>query len=154
MTASLEPSDETYQLAERFLRVLRSLDRLTKIKPDQHIEQLNLNQLRTLIQIRNYPGISQKDIAEKLEITPASVSIAIRQMEEINLVERIADSDDGRIMRLYLGAFGKKIVRETETAQIATVANLLTPLNSEEQRMLIELLEIALKHSQIDPPAS
>lgn len=137
-------NDGTDILAGRFLRAVQSLERLLKLKPNSIVESLTVNQLRTLLMIRTHPGIVQKDIAERLSITSASVSVAIRQMEEVNLVTRQPDETDGRMMRLYLGETGREIVEEAEGMQLLTISEMLKRLTIEQQQQLVSLLERTL----------
>jgi DNA-binding MarR family transcriptional regulator len=48
------------------------------------------------------PGLSQKEIADLLEVEPISVARLVDRMEAGGLVERRADEDDRRIWRLHL----------------------------------------------------
>jgi len=134
----------TEKLAGRLLHAMQSINQVIKINPDSVIGTLNVNQVRMLVQIRNQPGIAQKDIAERLSLSPASVSIAIRQMEEVELIQRRPDDEDGRIMRLYLDKEGTAIVKESESQQIAILSELLSALSAEHQKLLIDLLDEAL----------
>lgn len=135
----------TDRLAARFLGVFARLLELTKPEnPDDVVAQLSVKQLQALDLIRREPGISQKALAERLEVTSASVSIWIGKMLESKLVERWVHEDDARMMRLYLGRYGQKLVRQVEQAQIDVIADLLSSLPLEEQQSVIETLERAL----------
>jgi DNA-binding MarR family transcriptional regulator len=135
----------TQQLATRFLSVLTAMLRLTKMdNPDNVVAQLSVKQLQALDLIHREPGISQKALAERLEVTSASVSIWIGKMLEAKLVERWAHNDDARVMHLYLGPYGRELVNKLEQAQIETIADLLSDLPQEEQQMVVETLERAL----------
>lgn len=54
-------------------------------------------------------GQSQKEIAEKLKITPATLTVMLKRMEKVNLVERKQDVEDQRISRVYLTDRGREI---------------------------------------------
>jgi DNA-binding MarR family transcriptional regulator len=145
MTHTPATDIETYTLAERFLGVFLRLTQLTEDEtPDDVVAQLNVNQLRALNLIYREPGISQKALAERLEITPASVSVSIGKMLDAELVEKHHDDADGRFTRLYLGSRGQELVRKVESAQTRTIAELLGGLPPEEQRNVVETLERAL----------
>lgn len=132
------------KLARQLLRAMQSMNQIIKIRPDSVIGTLNVNQARTLIEIRNQPGIAQKDIAQRLDISAASVSIAIRQMEDVDLIERRPDPEDGRLMRLYLGKHGREIVQETESQQLAILEEMLSALTPVKQQQLVDLLGEAM----------
>jgi DNA-binding MarR family transcriptional regulator len=140
----------TYDLATRFLGVFTTIFQLTKVEnPDNVVAQLSVKQLQALDLIRREPGISQKALAERLEVTSASVSIWIGKMLESKLVERWAHNDDARVMHLYLGPYGRELVNKLEQAQISTIAELLSDLPLEEQQLVVETLERALAlHAQ------
>jgi DNA-binding MarR family transcriptional regulator len=135
----------TYELALRFLGVFTTMLQLTKVEnPDNVVAQLSLKQLQALDLIRREPGISQKALAERLEVTSASVSIWIGKMLESKLVERWAHNDDARVMHLYLGPYGRELVSKYEQVQIQNIADLLSDLPPEEQQLVVETLERAL----------
>ncbi len=145
MTGQKQEHHETQKLAERFLGVFLRLTQLTRDEtPDDLIAQLNVNQLRALNLIYNKPGISQKALAEELEITSASVSVSISKMLEAGLVEKYHDEEDGRYIHLYLGPRGRELVRRVEAAQVNSIAELLAGLPLDEQRGIVEALEHAL----------
>jgi DNA-binding MarR family transcriptional regulator len=48
------------------------------------------------------PGLSQKELAELLEVEPITVARLIDRLQEHKLVERRADPDDRRVWRLHL----------------------------------------------------
>jgi DNA-binding MarR family transcriptional regulator len=146
MSSRKDTQAVTYELAARFLGVFTTLFELTKPEnPDNVVAQLNVKQLMALDLIRREPGISQKALAEQLEVTPASVSIWINKMLESNLVERMAHEDDARVMHLYLGTYGQMLVKEVEQTQINRIVELLSDLPLEEQQSVVETLERALK---------
>lgn len=135
----------TYELAARFLGIFTNLMQITRMEnPDHVVAQLSVKQLQALDLIRRQPGISQKALAEHLEVTSASVSIWIGKLVEAKLVERWAHNDDARVMHLYLGPYGRELVNKLEQAQIHTIADLLSDLPLEEQQLVVETLERAL----------
>lgn len=52
--------------------------------------------------IRQNPGLTQKQLAEKMNIAPASAAISLKRMEEAGLVRRTPDQHDGRVVHLHL----------------------------------------------------
>ncbi len=149
MRRTAQTQTTTEQLAERFFSVFTRLLGLTKaVKPDEVVAQLSVKQLQALDLIRREPGISQKALAEHLEVTSASVSMWIGKMLESRLVERQAHEADARMMRLYLGAYGQELVRKLEQSQIAAIADLLSVLPPQEQQAVVQTLERALELSE------
>lgn len=137
--------DELRQLASRFLNVLEVLSRFANHEvPDDIAESLNVTHIRALYYVFTEPGISQKDIAEKLQLTAATVSTAIRYMEELDLIERRQDATDARIMCLFLGTRGQDLVKRVRDKQLIAAAEFIRFLDEDDRVLLINLLERGL----------
>lgn len=54
-------------------------------------------------------GQSQKELADRLKIKPATITVMLKRMEKANLVERKQDAEDQRISRVYITDEGEKI---------------------------------------------
>jgi DNA-binding MarR family transcriptional regulator len=146
-----EVSGETRELALRFLRVMEFMGKFASHRvPDSVVGQLNINQLRALHMLRHEAGMAQKDLAERLQITPAAISNAVRDMEGLELIERLPDASDARLMRLHLTSEGQRIIAEGQEIRCAAMADLLSALPPDEQRMVVEALERALAAKQPD----
>lgn len=136
----------TNELAARFMHVFdSSFKQLAQRRHFNHaFKDLSINQLHMLNMIHHHPGTVQKELAELLQITPAAVSTAIREMESMGLVERKANEADARLMRLYLSEEASQIVGENLAHRHAAIAKLLAVLPIEEQHMIVSSLEKAL----------
>jgi DNA-binding MarR family transcriptional regulator len=143
-----EPDDGTKDLAMRFLRVFEYMGKFAKHRqpsqPNHIIRQLHLNQMHMLGLLQRDPGISQKDLAERMQLTPAAVSTSVREMVGYGLVDRLPDPDDARLMRLHLSQYGRQLFDEAQRMRCASMADLLSALPLEEQHMIVEALERAL----------
>lgn len=53
--------------------------------------------------------MSQKELAKKLHITEATLSVRIKRLVEAGLVERVNDRNDKRVYRIVLSEKGKHI---------------------------------------------
>lgn len=136
----------TSELAARFMRVFdASFKQMSQRRHHNHVfKDLSINQLHMLNMIYHHPGTAQKELAELLQITPAAVSTAIREMESIGLVERKPDEIDARLMRLFLSDEASQVVGENLAHRHAAIAKLLSVLPIEEQHMIVTSLEKAL----------
>ena len=137
--------NELQQLAARFVNVVEVLSRFASQEvPSDIPETLNLTHIRALYYVFTQPGINQKEIAEKLQLTAASVSTAIRYMEELELIERRHDETDARSMCLFLGTRGQDLVKRMRDQQLKAAAEFISFLEEEERTLLINLLERGL----------
>ena len=57
---------------------------------------------------------SQKDIADKLGISPPTVAISIKRMVKVGLLQKVADESDLRRNFITLTEKGKRLVEESE----------------------------------------
>ena len=87
--------------------------------------------------VRENPGISQKELAERMHIQPASLSELVGKMEQRGLVVREKNDDDRRSIRIQLTETGLERLSQppvdTERAFAA--------LSHQEQAELTALLE-------------
>lgn len=150
----MDQKSQAMEMASRFLKALDALFKLTPHKmPSPVMKQLNFNQHHALRLLFEQSGISQKDLAERLEITPAAVSTAIREMESFGLVERHPDPADARQVQLFLSEQARNLIKQGHEMRCGAVANVLDALAIEEQQVIVELLEraLTLKQSHISP---
>ncbi|MBU5438897.1 MarR family transcriptional regulator [Tissierella sp. MSJ-40] len=54
-------------------------------------------------------GQSQKELANKLNLKPATITVMLKRMEKANLVERRQDAEDQRVSRVYITEQGKEV---------------------------------------------
>ncbi|MDO5039997.1 MarR family winged helix-turn-helix transcriptional regulator [Clostridium sp.] len=85
-------------------------------------EGLYPGQPPVLFTIYKNDGISQKEIAEKTKIKPATVTVMIRRLEKAGFVSKSIDSNDQRISRIHLTEKGlnactnlKKVISEIDS---------------------------------------
>lgn len=55
------------------------------------------------------PNATQKDIADSLNISPASVAVSVKRMEKAGIISRATDKDDARRNNLSLTEKGEKL---------------------------------------------
>jgi len=71
---------------------------------------LHRGQAAVLWQLRHGDGLSQIELADRLELTRASITSALGRMEDAGWVSRDRDPDDRRLLRVRLTAQGKRLV--------------------------------------------
>lgn len=60
-----------------------------------------------LLRLAEQDGQVQKELAAKIHIQPATLTVMITRMQKVGLVERKADPEDQRISRVYLTEKGR-----------------------------------------------
>lgn len=57
-------------------------------------------------------GQSQKELADRLNVKPSTITVMLRRMEKSDLVIRKQDTEDQRISRVYITDKGREICNE------------------------------------------
>lgn len=91
-------------------------------------------------------GVTQKDLASKLSVKPASLTGMVDNMVEKGWVRRVADPVDARVKRIFLTPAGKEL--ETEALEIITKCEevMCEGLSEEEKIVLKGMLTIVLEN--------
>ena len=95
---------------------LMSIMRDHKSVVDWFVNETNLHKsqhrlLMNLARLGN--NVSQRDLAETLNITPAAVAVTLKKLEKNGLVGRKMAEKDNRYNEVVLTEKGKKIVKES-----------------------------------------
>lgn len=109
-----------------------------------YLEKLGLffGQPRLLYQLKCNPGISQKELVEKLGVSKEAISMSVRRLAKKGLLIREVDPEDKRKFNLSLTQAGLEILDEVLIQQNQTYQKLLNPLNLQQQQQLQELVEL------------
>jgi MarR family transcriptional regulator, organic hydroperoxide resistance regulator len=59
-------------------------------------------------------GLTQTELAEKIKITPATMTKMLQRMEKTGFIQRKADSEDQRVSRVYLTDTGRTVQKDIE----------------------------------------
>lgn len=116
--------------------------------------RLHYHRIRTLLdKIGVYPGQpqmlfflhikdgqSQKELAEKLHIKPATITVMLGRMEKAELLERRQDSEDQRVSRVYLTEKGREVWEEVSEIMKMLEGECFANFTTEEQVLMRRLL--------------
>ena len=100
--------------------------------------------LHTLI--RN-GDMTQKELAEKLEIRPQSLTAALEKLEAKGYITRVRSTEDRRIQMVHLTDEGKEIGSLLHNLRKKTANQFFDCLNSEEKQELLLLLNKVLENN-------
>ncbi len=93
-----------------------------------------------LIWLNRWPGLSQKEVAEFLEVEPITVARLVDRLEARGMVERRPDPADRRVWRLHLRPAAQPVlddiaVHKAEMLEMATAG-----LDDDAKRLVAEAL--------------
>jgi DNA-binding MarR family transcriptional regulator len=84
--------------------LLHDVARLTRVEADKRARVMGMTRAQwgLLLRLARNPGLSQKEVADLLEVEPISVARLVDRLAAAGMVERRADEQDRRIWRLHL----------------------------------------------------
>ncbi len=88
----------------------------------------------------HHEGLSQKELANKLRIAPATLTVMIKRMEKVDLLEKKPDDVDKRVSRIYLSEKGKEVYKNVEQSMKILEKDSFNHLTTEEKLILRRLL--------------
>ncbi len=108
MSHPLPPADTPQEKLDNRLHMFLRTHRNTLCRYFQSCGLFN-GYPQVLFHLRHHPGMTQKELAEKLHVAAATLSVSIKRFEAAGLVERHVDENDARRVRLYLTAQGEEL---------------------------------------------
>lgn len=110
------------------------------------LEEFDLKpgQARILFELNRQGGMSQKELAEKMDVTPPSVTMAIQKMEKQEYITRRLDEKDQRIIRLEITDKGKGCAARLKSV-MERMEEILFGNMSPEEKMLLRRLLIQMR---------
>ena len=132
--------------------------RLQRTVFDRRVRNLGFTrpQWIALRRVADQPGVSQKELAELLEVEKASAGRLIDKLEEFGWLERRPDGTDRRVKRVYMTELGRRIHGEITPIAESMVEEELSGLTATERDALTDLLLVVKQRlqdmaSDIDP---
>ncbi len=147
----VDPSTEETSLTEQIATLVRTIWRLGKLGPDQRVNKVNrltMEQYEMLLFLYDSGPQSVKYIAAHVGTTSSPVTISMKRLERANLVKRVRDTSDERVVTVHLTEQGKKVFEARRLERIKVLMSLFNSLDLEEKYQLKALLEKVLANSQ------
>ncbi|EYE89527.1 MarR family transcriptional regulator [Fervidicella metallireducens AeB] len=126
-------------LYQSFIRVIKVHHQFLHII----LEKLELypGQPPLLFTLYKNDGLSQREIADKLHIKPATITVMLSRMEKTGLIIRKQDKEDQRILRVYLTDKGKEMCEELKKIMPVLNEQCFGNFTEEEKETFKYLLE-------------
>lgn len=141
---SLTSSDSVLSQLQRIVRLAAQ-----QASEDLKVMDLSLQEFRLLGCLVGETGLSQKDLAARLSVSPPTLSVAVKRLEKKGMLERIADPEDKRSKLLRLPddmdfSESNRLLRSVER-------HMLKGLNREEQDQFQLLLSRVADNLNSEP---
>jgi len=95
-----------------------------------------------LVLIAEQPGLSQRELAERLEIEGPTLVRLLHQLASMGLVTRQQNPDDLRANTLHLTVAGRSTARRLRRAMDAVRARLLADVSDDELADALRVLDV------------
>jgi DNA-binding MarR family transcriptional regulator len=153
-TKSAETSPELRETAARLGAFLRHLFIFSGGEHLRKMDEsgLTLTQVKALLMLAGPEGeepYAGRDIAERLEVSLASVSRAVDGLVRGRLVSRVEDTEDRRVRRLSITDKGRRLAGEIVAARMADLEAFAAGLTPSQRRKLDAALEALLADEEI-----
>jgi len=99
------------------------------------------SQRRVLFFLHTYGPMPQRDLLEKMDVRPGSLSELLSKLEAKGYIEKAKSDTDKRNLNVSITAEGSVAFAEMKAKHQAAMADLLSDLPQEDQKELAELLE-------------
>jgi DNA-binding MarR family transcriptional regulator len=132
---------EPVAVITRLARIRRHLDReLEPVFERFGLSPSSFEALVTLTRIAGETGVSQKQLADEIGVTPGTISIRVDRLVDEGLAERRADPESKRNALVALTDRGHELFERVAPAHLANERRLLASLSGEDRRLLVGLL--------------
>lgn len=101
---------------------------------------MNLGQAAILFILSRYGNLTQRQLSGRAGITPPSMTVALRKMEEKGLVKKEPDPDDQRKTRIHLTDTGRSRIEDLKQLFRKTEEIMLQDFREEEKLLLRRFL--------------
>lgn len=136
--------NEFEQLSHQMFETMSLMRRLgLKIKKDQH--GLHHGKGHVLHVLLEHDHLSQAQLAQIIDIRPASVTGLLEKMEKEKLVIRTQDEHDRRVTRVSISGEGRKLFRENQIIRQQIDQLVFGALTNDEQHQLANIFTKLLK---------
>jgi len=130
-------SDSLIEQVMDIHRVLRHCMPFTK----QDANDLNFQQLHAVMLISEEEGITMKAFAQHLRITSPSATSFINRLVRMGWVQRFADKENRKLVRLRISPRGRKVLEKRVEAKKLKLREFTSLLSTEDQRDLLRILQ-------------
>lgn len=109
---------------------------------EQLCAELSLSQMRTLsVFVCEDKPLKMSDVARKLNITLPTVTQIVDKLVSLELLERVRNEEDRRLVIVSITEKGKRLVKMSQERRIESFKWWLEKLSSKEQIELVTILE-------------
>ncbi|HJT85575.1 MAG TPA: MarR family transcriptional regulator [Nitrososphaeraceae archaeon] len=108
----------------------------------RHNVGMTLSQWRVINVLVSFNGITQKEIADKLELEAPSLIPIIDKLQSLELVERKSDPKDRRINRIYLTKKAESLYESMHECGLSIIRSATKGIEQDQLNLVITHLDM------------
>ncbi|MBU6426521.1 MAG: MarR family transcriptional regulator [Rhodospirillales bacterium] len=126
------------------LILMMVVSRLTRVEADRRARQHGMTRAQwgILKQVFFNPGLTQKELADLLEVEPITAARLVDRLQKAGLIERRADAQDRRIWRLHLLPEATPYLEEIDRQRQEITAFITAGLTDADRDVVMETLKL------------
>ena len=101
---------------------------------------LYMGQTEVLFLLKDKPGWTQKDLANELGVSKATIGVSLRRMELAGLVNRITDLQDARCIRVSLTDKGTDVCEKCNQAFKEIYDSMFASFTGDKHKQALDML--------------
>ena len=109
---------------------------------------LTTAQLRVLFLVRETPGVTAGALAQRLNVTPPTISGIVDRLVKLTLIRREDDESDRRLVRNFLTEHGEVACKRMEQGSETFTRRILVEMNHKDLEAFILGLKAFIKASE------
>lgn len=109
---------------------------------------LTTAQLRVMAHVRETPGVTAGELAERLTVTPPTISGIVDRLVKLGLIRRQDDDSDRRLVRNHLTLEGESACTRLERGGDIFTRRILVEMDHHDLEQLIRGLQCFVKAAQ------
>jgi DNA-binding MarR family transcriptional regulator len=120
---------------DELLMLLTEAARLVRTRADRRARAHGMTRAQwiTLVRLRHQDGMTQRELAEILEVEPISAGRLVDRLAGRGLIERRADPADRRVWRLHLTPAADPVLAEIDATRRSFAAEAMQGLDEAER---------------------
>ena len=137
-TNNSQARDERVELVRQIIWLSRKHFQLNTVKLED--TGLGSGQVPVLMELERHGEMSQRELAERVRVTPATISGMLKRMERAGFICRTADANDARVSLVSLTEEGRAQCEIAKRLFDETCCQMLEGLDEESLAQLKSLL--------------
>ncbi|MBE6038312.1 MAG: MarR family transcriptional regulator [Anaerofustis stercorihominis] len=121
------------------------MDRVSRMAFSRHfslLEQIDIHpgQVPLLMFLNSSDGMTQAEIANHLFVSAPTINVSVKRLEKAGLIEKRADENDARMIRIYITEMGKDTANKLDMSNQKLEDEMFEGFTPEEKMLFRRLL--------------